>query len=155
VLNADELRVAISLTIIVAGGVLLSGVQFTFRNESRALVVAGAISGALFPLAGISGPPVALFLVNQRWEMTTMRAVLAAFLVVLETVTITSFVVGGVVDGESLLLDAMMIPVLALAVVISTFLLRGIDSNRYRKAVTLVIVASAVLGLVSLIFSYV
>jgi hypothetical protein len=54
-----------------------------------------------------------------------------------------------------LLLDAMMIPVLALAVVISTFLLRGIDSNRYRKAVTLVIVASAVLGLVSLIFSYV
>jgi uncharacterized membrane protein YfcA len=155
VLNADELRVAISLTIIVAGGVLLSGVQFTFRNESRALVVAGAISGALFPLAGISGPPVALFLVNQRWEMTTMRAVLAAFLVVLETVTITSFVVGGVVDGQSLLLDAMMIPVLALAVLISTFLLRGIDSNRYRKAVTLVIVASAVLGLVSLIFSYV
>ena len=84
-----------------------------------------------------------------------MRAVLAAFLVVLETVTIVVFAVGGVVDGESLLLDAMMLPVLALAVVISTVVLRGIDSNRYRKAVTSVIVASAGLGLVSLIPHYV
>ena len=154
-LDADVLRVVISLTIIGAGVVLLSGVQFTFRRETRALVVAGAISGALFPLAGVSGPPVGLFLVNQRWEMAEMRAVLAAFLVVLETVTITAFVVGGVVDGDSLLLDAMMVPVLALAVVISTVVLRGVDSNRYRKAVTSVIVASAGLGLGGLILNYV
>jgi uncharacterized membrane protein YfcA len=150
-LDADTLRLIISLIIITAGVVLLAGVQFTIRKEARALIIAGAISGALMPLAGISGPPVALFLANQRWEMVTMRAALAAFLVVLETATITSFVVSGVIDGESLLLDAIMIPVLAVVVILSTFLLRSIDSNRYRKGVTAVIVTSACLGLISLI----
>ena len=152
-LDADDLRVAISLTIIVAGVILISGVRFSIRREVPAMVIAGAISGFLFPLAGISAPPVALFLVNQRWEMATMRAVLAAFLVVLETVTIMAFVVGGVVDADSLLLDAAMLPVLAVAVGISTLVLRRVDSDHYRKGVTLVIVASAGLGLVSLVFS--
>ena len=150
-LDPDTLHIAISLTIIGAGVVLLSGVKFTIKNETRALVIAGGISGGLFPLAGISGPPVALFLVNQRWEMTTMRAVLAAFLVVLEVVTILTFALRGVVDGDSLALDAMMLPVLAVAVLISAIMLRSIDSNRYRKAVTGVIVSSAGLGLTSLI----
>ena len=152
-LDPDTLQIAISLTLISAGVVLLSGVKFTIKNETRALVIAGGISGALFPLAGISGPPVALFLVNQRWEMTTMRAVLAAFLVVLEVVTITTFAFRGVVDGDSLALDAMMLPVLAVAVVISAVVLRSIDSNRYRKAGTGVIVTAAGLGLTSLIIN--
>jgi hypothetical protein len=152
-LDPDTLQIAISLIIISAGVILLSGVKFSIKNETGALIVAGGISGALFPLAGISGPPVALFLVNQRWEMTTMRAVLAAFLVALESVTITTFALRGVVDGESLALDAMMLPVLAVAVVFATILLRHIDSDRYRKAVTGVIVSSAALSLISLIVS--
>jgi|GEM_PF-7002367 uncharacterized membrane protein YfcA len=152
-LDPDTLQIAISLIIISAGVILLSGVKFSIKNETGALIVAGGISGALFPLAGISGPPVALFLVNQRWEMTTMRAVLAAFLVALEAVTITTFALRGVVDGESLALDAMMLPVLAVAVVFATILLRHIDSDRYRKAVTGVIVSSAALSLISLIVS--
>jgi uncharacterized membrane protein YfcA len=152
-LDPDTLQVTISLIIISAGVILLSGVKFSIKNETSALIVAGGISGALFPLAGISGPPVALLLVNQRWEMTTMRAVLAAFLVVLEAVTIITFALQGVVDGESLALDAMMLPVLAVAVVFATILLRHIDSDRYRKAVTGVIVSSAALGLISLIVS--
>ena len=129
----------------------MSGVKFSIKNETRALIIAGGVSGALFPLAGISGPPVALFLVNQRWEMTTMRAVLAAFLVVLEVVTIATFAFRGTVDGDSLALDAMMLPVLAVAVVISASVLRSIDSDQYRKALTGVIVSSAGLGLTSLI----
>lgn len=150
-LDPDTLQIAISVIIMSAGITLLSGVKFSIKNETGALVVAGGVSGALFPLAGISGPPVALFLVNQRWEMHTMRAVLAAFLVVLEAVTIVTFAFKGVVDGDSLALDAMMLPVLAVAVVVSTILLRSIDSDRYRKAVTGVIVTSAGLGLTSLI----
>jgi uncharacterized membrane protein YfcA len=150
-LDANTLRLAISLAVIGSGVVLLSGLKFNIRREIPAMLVAGATSGILFPLAGISASPVALFLVNQRWEMATMRAVLAAFLVVLETVTITAFLIGGVVTVESLLLDATMLPVVALAVAFSTLVLRHMDSDHYRKSVTFVILASAVLGLVSLI----
>ncbi|SVA91286.1 uncharacterized protein METZ01_LOCUS144140 [marine metagenome] len=153
VLNPETLQITISITIIAAGITLLSGVKFSIKNEARALVVAGGISGVLFPLAGISGPPVALFLVNQRWEMATMRAVLAAFLVVLELVTIFAFAFRGVVNRDSLLLDTMMLPSLVVAVLISTVVLRRIDSNRYRTSVTTVIVLSALLGLASLIIS--
>ena len=153
VLNPETLQMTISITIIVAGITLLSGVKFAIKNETRALVIAGGVSGALFPLAGIAGPPVALFLVNQRWEMSTMRAVLAAFLVVLELVTICIFAFSGVVNQESLLLDATMLPVLVIAVLISNLVLRKIDSKRYRTSVTTVIILSAMLGLVSLIVS--
>ena len=150
-IDPATLQIAISVIIISAGFTLLSGVKFPIKNETSALVVAGGISGALFPLVGISGPPVALFLVNQRWGMTPMRAVLAAFLVVLEAMTITTFALKGVVSRDSLVLDALMIPVLLVAVLFSTILLRSIDSNRYRKAVNGVIVTSAGLGLISLI----
>jgi uncharacterized membrane protein YfcA len=150
-LDPDALQIMISLIIIAVGVTLLSGVKFSIKNETSALVMAGGVSGTLFPLAGIGGPPVALFLVNQRREMTAMRAVLSAFLVPLEAVTITTFAFQGVVDSDSLALDAMMLPVLAVAVVISAIVLRSIDSNQYRKAVTGVIVSSAGLGLTSLI----
>ena len=82
-----------------------------------------------------------------------MRAVLAAFLVVLELVTICIFAFSGVVNTDSLLLDASMLPVLVIAVLISNLVLRKIDSNRYRTSVTTVIILSAMLGLVSLIVS--
>lgn len=82
-----------------------------------------------------------------------MRAVLAAFLVVLELVTICIFAFSGVVNQESLLLDATMLPVLVIAVLISNLVLRKIDSKLYRTSVTTVIILSAMLGLVSLIVS--
>ncbi len=51
VLNPETLQITISITIIAAGITLLSGMKFSIKNEARALVVAGGISGVLFPLA--------------------------------------------------------------------------------------------------------
>ena len=43
VLNTETLQMTISITIIVAGITLLSGVKFAIKNETRALVIAGGV----------------------------------------------------------------------------------------------------------------
>ena len=91
VLDPRTLQITISSIIILVGLALLAGVRLNIRRESVAMVAGGCVSGLLFPLSGISGPPVALLLVNQRWPVQTMRAVLAAYLVVLEMVTLVTF----------------------------------------------------------------
>ena len=153
ILDQQALQITISTIIIVIGIALLAGLQLSIRRESVAMVAGGVVSGIVFPLSGISGPPVALLLVNQRWQVQTMRAVLAAYLVVLEVVTITVFAINGVVNTESLLADLFMLPVLGLSVVLSALALRRLKPDHYRKSVTLIVVLAALLGVVNLILS--
>ena len=150
-LDPRLLQIIISAIIIIVGVALLSGLRLTIRRETAAMVAGGLVSGLVFPLSGISGPPVALLLVNQRWPVQTMRAVLAAYLVALEVVTITVFAVTGVVDRESLILDLFMLPALAASVVVATVALRRMRPEYYRKGVTIIVVCAAVLGLLNLI----
>lgn len=153
VLDQQTLQITISSVIIVIGIALLAGLRLNIRREPVAMVAGGAVSGLVFPLSGISGPPVALLLVNQQWPIQTMRAVLAAYLVVLEVVTITVFALNGVVNAESLLADLFMLPVLALSVVLSGIVLRRLKPQYYRRIITFIVVCASLLGMVNLILS--
>ena len=153
ILDPRALQITISCIIIVVGLALLAGVRLNLRRESVAMVAGGCVSGLLFPLSGISGPPVALLLVNQRWPVQTMRAVLAAYLVVLEMVTLVAFAISGVVNAESLVADLFMLPGLALSIVIAAFALRKLNPAHYRRIVTLIVVCASLLGVLNLIVS--
>lgn len=153
VLDQQTLQITISSIIIVVGVALLAGLRLNIRREPVAMVSGGVVSGLVFPLSGISGPPVALLLVNQQWPVQTMRAVLAAYLVVLEIVTIAVFAVNGVVNAESLLADLFMLPVLGASVLLSALALRRLKPEYYRRIVTLIVVCAALLGMVNLILS--
>ena len=151
VLDPRTLQITISVIIMVVGVALLTGVRLSIRRESVAMVAAGGVSGIVFPLSGISGPPVALLLVNQRWPVQTMRGVLAAYLVVLETVVIIVFASLGVINTETLLSDLVMLPFLGMSVVLAAIVLRRMKPEYYRKAVTLIVVCASLLGLVNII----
>lgn len=153
VLDQQTLQITISSIIIAVGLALLAGLRLNIRREPVAMVSGGFVSGLVFPLSGISGPPVALLLVNQQWPVQTMRAVLAAYLVALEVVTITVFAVNGVVNAESLLADLFMLPFLGLSVLLAALALRRLKPEHYRRFVTLIVVCAALLGLVNLILS--
>ena len=153
VLDQQTLQITISSIIIVVGLALLAGLRLNIRRESVAMVSGGVVSGLVFPLSGISGPPVALLLVNQQWPVQTMRAVLAAYLVVLEVVTITVFAINGVVNAESLLDDLFMLPFLGLSIVLAALSLRRLRPAHYRRFVTVIVVCAALLGMVNLILS--
>lgn len=153
ILDQQALQITISSIIIVVGIALLAGLRLTIRREPVAMVAGGAVSGLVFPLSGISGPPVALLLVNQQWPVQTMRAVLAAYLVVLEVVTITVFAFNDVVNAESLLLSLFMLPMLGLSIVLAASALRRLQPEHYRKAVTVIVICASLLGMVNLILS--
>ena len=153
VLDQQTLQITISSIIIVIGIALLAGLRLNIRREPVAMVSGGVVSGLVFPLSGISGPPVALLLVNQQWPVQTMRAVLAAYLVVLEIVTITVFAINGVVNAESLLADLFMLPFLGLSIVLAALVLRRLRPEHYRRFVTIIVVCAALLGMVNLILS--
>lgn len=153
ILDQQALQITISTIIIIVGIALLSGLRLSIRRETAAMAAGGAVSGLVFPLSGISGPPVALLLVNQQWPVQTMRAVLASYLVVLEVVTITVFALNGVVNTESLLADLFMLPFLGLSILVASLALRLLKPEHYRRFVTLIVVCASLLGVVNLILS--
>jgi len=60
---------AVIITIVVFFTILLaSGVSFKIKRERLGLTISGFISGALSNSAGLGGPPIILFLLNQGWS---------------------------------------------------------------------------------------
>ena len=92
-------------------------------------------------------------LVNQQWPVQTMRAVLAAYLVVLEVVTISVFAFNGVINVESLIADTVHAAVPGLSIILSALILRRLKPEYYRRIITLIVVFAALLGVVNLILS--
>ena len=60
------LKIFVSIVVLVAAFLLLSGKTLTIRKEGFISVFAGFLSGVLASTSGLSGPPVTLFLINQQ-----------------------------------------------------------------------------------------
>lgn len=88
------------MTIVIAATALGTAVLWAIRlpkpvrHERTAVSIAGALGGFLNGATSIGGPPPALVVSMQRWEVSEGRAALAAF-------NLTSYVIGLVVGVSS------------------------------------------------------
>jgi hypothetical protein len=82
---------------VVAGVICLAGVatlasgrRFGGVSGRAGTVAVGAISGGMNAIAGMSGPPVALFAVNARWPVERARPTMQVFFLGLNVVTLAA-----------------------------------------------------------------
>ncbi len=113
-ISPDALRVLIALTLIVFSALMLLGNHHAFKRERLGSVIAGLVSGVLKTSTGISGPPVALFLVHQGWQRDAMRATLGAYFLLINILGLISSLVGGVTGISTLSYILLFIPMLPL-----------------------------------------
>jgi uncharacterized membrane protein YfcA len=77
--------------VCLAGTAALAGGRRATRGSGRTgTALVGLLSGAMNVVAGISGPPVALFALNARWPAERIRPTLQLFFLGLNALTLVS-----------------------------------------------------------------
>jgi len=147
--DSDNLRLVVSSVVLAAGFIMLLGITVRISRERLARAITGFTTGALFASTTISGPPTVLFMLNQRWERGTYRSSLSAVNVCVETFALVSLAASGVIDRQSLGLDAIFLPLVLVGAYISKKVIASIDVTQFRRLAVVVVIASGVMGLIS------
>ena len=111
----------------------------------------GLSGGILGGLAGMTGAIPALWCILRAWERDTQRAVLQAFNIAMHVMTLTAYLVSGLLNAEAV----RLFPILAVAVVIPVLLgarlYHAINDLTFRRIVLVLLVVSGVVLLASAI----
>lgn len=86
--DAKGLAVAAGVLTVVSVVVLASGLRSTRLAGRGGAAVAGVVSAAMTVLAGIGGPPIAMFALNADWPVAAMRPTLQVYFLGLNLVAV-------------------------------------------------------------------
>ena len=142
------LGIAISLVIIGFALALLRGYTITIRREVMAGSIAGFLSGLMSTATALSGPPMTLFLLNQRWERDIFRTSISSCLVPINTLGILALALSGVVTGKTLVVDLLFLPLIFLAYWVAQRFLPILPGERFRRMATLLIMTAGIMAIV-------
>ena len=80
------------------------------KREKLSSMFAWFFSGILVSTSGLSGPPITIFLINQKWEKLDFRNNLALYFSIIDTVTVLSLFASGFITRETLVANLFLIP---------------------------------------------
>ena len=149
IVPSTTLKIGVALVVLTSATILMTGARVNISRERVASSVAGFISGLLLASTTISGPPVTLFLINQRWAKDTFRTSLALFFLTLEGFAIVSLAVSGILTVSTFVVSMAMWPSVLLGYAIAIRLLPHISQEGFLRIATVVVMAAGVLALVT------
>lgn len=147
---------AVIITIVVFFTILLaSGVSFKIKRERLGLTISGFISGALSNSAGLGGPPIILFLLNQGWSQEAFRANIAAYFILNGIAAALSLFISGNLANDALIYALTTIPALAAGYFAATLLLPRINARLFRIIAIYVLLGCSLLSIIDALNTFV
>jgi uncharacterized protein len=116
--------------------ILLQGAGFSYplRRERTAGVPLGAGVGLLYSLTTISGPPLAFFFNNQRYDRADFKVALAIVRTAEASLTLVMYLVLGLITRDSLTLTGWLLPTVMIGMPLGHWLIARIDPVAFRRA---------------------
>lgn len=115
-INVNTLKIVVGLIITITALAMLRNYKIKIKNQNISYGVVGLLSGLLNGSAGLSGPPVVLFLTNQNTDKDVFRANLTFYGIATNIFAIILFVSEGIVNTSVLNFTAIYLPALILGV---------------------------------------
>ena len=141
------LTLAMASMVLLFAALLLMGYTINIHRERLAGGLAGFLSGTLVTSTTISGPPVTLFMINQRWEKETFRTGQGLFHLAIDGLAIASLSATRLLTVKTLLVDLALLPVVLLGYAIAVVLLPHIRQELFRRLATLIVIVAAVMAI--------
>ena len=148
-LDMYVLKIIISIIILIAALFLFTGKTITIKRERLTSMFAGFFSGILVSTSGLSGPPITIFLINQKWEKLDFRNNLALYFSIIDTVTVISLFVSGFITRETLVANLFLIPSVLIGYFIGKNILPIINQQIFTRTIIIIIMTGASLTLFS------
>jgi uncharacterized membrane protein YfcA len=146
VLNSTSpgaLRITIAVIILCLAVISILDIRKPLPRNLAMGSVFGFAGSMLTMSLGVGMPIVALFLTNQGLTARAVRASMAAYYLVVATVTFIVYGIIGLLPAERLLLLAEMVPVVLVGFVVASKLVDRTNDKVLRRIVLVVIVASS------------
>jgi hypothetical protein len=98
-IDADAVKTAVALVVLACTAALAARVKLPVRIEGkRGGPLLGGVSGLLFALGGVGGPPVVLGMLASALPARTVRGSLVLYFSVVQTVSLGVMAVSGLVS---------------------------------------------------------
>ena len=143
------LKIIISIIILIAALFLFTGKTITIKRERLTSMFAGFFSGILVSTSGLSGPPITIFLINQKWEKLDFRNNLALYFSIIDTVTVISLFISGFITRDTLVANLFLIPSVLIGYFIGKNILPIINQQLFRQIIIVIIMTGASLTLLT------
>lgn len=152
IIEERVLKITVGLLIILFALVLWKGYSFTIKREKLALIPVGFLGGLLNGSLSLSGPPVVLFLTNQKEDKTIFRANITTYALILNVMTIIFFIMGGLIIKQVFSYMFWYFPALIIATFIGVKIGNKVEQALFKKITLLLIIISGFSAIVSAIF---
>ncbi|MEL7542887.1 MAG: sulfite exporter TauE/SafE family protein [Pseudomonadota bacterium] len=151
--NGETVRLAILGFILLASGLLLSGMTLPRARSTPATVAAGAVSGFANGAAGLSGIPIALFLAARDEQAPVMRATLAIYILLIGLATLALFAWSGLLTTDAIARTAVGIPFTIVGLILGMRSFAYLSTNLFRRITLILLITVAAAGLARTLFA--
>ena len=148
-LEPQVLKIFIGVAITFFAILFILGFRRKVKNEKRAFLPIGFLSGILNGSISMSGPPVILFFSNQGMRKNVFRANLIVYFLTLNIFSIPVFFLSGLLTEEVVTHSLHYLPGLLAGAVAGNAMAHKVQENRFRKIALVVILLSGVLSILS------
>jgi uncharacterized membrane protein YfcA len=144
-LPPENMKIALSIIVMVAAGFLLAGYRLTRMPTTAETAATGAAAGLLNGAFGIGGPPIIIFFLGSPLAMAAGRASMIATFLGMDLVGLPLLWAFGLLGWDSLILFAVMLPVLLVGIIIGNRLVGRLSEAMVRRAVLMLLMGMALL----------
>lgn len=146
--GSDRLLTAVIALVLLGSTVLVArGLRLPAGRGTE--VAVGVTSGVLLTSTGMNGPPLVVAFQAQGMAPRPFRGTLSAVFLVQGVAAVVLLAAGGQVTSAALVASAVGVPMLALGWLLGDRVFRALDPVAFRRVVLALLVASAVVALVS------
>ncbi len=147
-MDESALKIIIGVLVALSSLIYLSGFRVNVKREKSVMIPVGLLSGLLNGATSFSGPPVILFLANQKVARHQFRASLAAYFLMLNIIAVPAFIAGGLLSGEAALDTLYRFPAVVIGAMLGIRLADTVTDDRFRF---LALIALCILGIFSVV----
>ena len=110
IVDGSVLKIAVGVIVVLMSLALVADFTVTIRRERLASIFVGGISGFMGGATSMSGPVVAMFLMNQKQDKAALRANLVRYFCLGNIVTLGILYFMGVMDTDVFQLAGYIVP---------------------------------------------
>ncbi len=147
VVPPDPMRIAISLLVLAACGLLWIGYSYRGQPGWRAILAAGGVSGVANGVAALGGLPLVIFLLSIAAEAAVARATLIVYLLLINAYGTVVYTYQGLIGFEVLLRSGIFLGPMVAGVAIGNRHFLNAAPGSFRRFTLILLMVLSLLGL--------
>lgn len=147
--DSSLLKLAVGFTVILMSAAMALNFSVTIRRERLAAVIAGGIGGFMGGATSMSGPVVAMFLMNQKQDKVAFRANLVRFFCLGNIMTLGTMYFMGAVDTAVFSLAGYIVPGVLVGTWLGEKAFQRVSPALFRQLIIAVLIVCGLISVVS------